>query len=84
MACLNDDAFGPAVRGCRGDFDFTLHFEQVFFTLLPASLFVVVSLARIVHLWRKRVMVGGVWLRCGKMVILLLALLLTCESYQFC
>ncbi|KAH6626589.1 ABC transporter type 1, transmembrane domain-containing protein [Chaetomium sp. MPI-SDFR-AT-0129] len=68
MACLNDDAFGPAVRGCRGDFDFTLHFEQVFFTLLPASLFVVVSLARMVHLWRKRVMVGGVWLRCGKMI----------------
>ncbi|KAI0845220.1 P-loop containing nucleoside triphosphate hydrolase protein [Daldinia vernicosa] len=32
--CVNDELFGPTVRGCRGDFDFTIVFENVFFSLI--------------------------------------------------
>lgn len=31
-----DGAFGPAVVGCRGNFDFTITFEQYFFSLTPS------------------------------------------------
>lgn len=33
-----DDAFGPAIRGCRNNFDFTLLFEQSFFQIAPCAL----------------------------------------------
>jgi ATP-binding cassette, subfamily C (CFTR/MRP), member 1 len=33
-----DNTFGPAVHGCRNDFDFTLLFEQSFFQLAPSAL----------------------------------------------
>ena len=32
-----DDAFGPIVYGCRGNFDFTLTFEQCFFAIAPTA-----------------------------------------------
>ncbi|KAF4337201.1 multidrug resistance [Fusarium beomiforme] len=37
--CLNDDSLGPAVRGCRGHFDFTVAFENVVFVMVPAIAF---------------------------------------------
>ncbi|SPQ21485.1 0a5b51b6-253b-4161-aad1-e30c33b8129a [Thermothielavioides terrestris] len=64
--CADDDSFGPAVRGCRGDFDFTIKFEKIFFALIPAPIFIAFSLARIVHLARKRVIVGSAFLRAAK------------------
>lgn len=35
--CLNDsaDVFDPVVKGCRGNFDFTIQFETIFFSLIP-------------------------------------------------
>lgn len=53
--CVNDGSLGPGVRGCRGDFDFTLRFEHVFLSLLPSSLFIVLATLRIAYLsqhWR--------------------------------
>lgn len=41
-----DTAFGP---GLPGRFDFTLTFEQIIFTLLPCSLFIVVIALQIHH-----------------------------------
>ena len=40
MACLPgaDDLFGPAIRGCRHVFDFTLFFEQSIFQIAPSAL----------------------------------------------
>ncbi|KAJ9142479.1 Multidrug resistance-associated protein 1 [Pleurostoma richardsiae] len=64
--CLNDDSFGPAAVGCRGDFDFTLKFERIFLSLLPAAIFIALSITRIVFLCRRRSMVGGAafqWLK---------------------
>ncbi|KAK3996623.1 canalicular multispecific organic anion transporter 1 [Cladorrhinum sp. PSN332] len=57
--CVDDHSFGPAVRGCRDDFDFTIKFEKIFFSLIPASIFIALSLSRIVHLGRKPFSVTG-------------------------
>ncbi|KAL2257594.1 hypothetical protein VTK26DRAFT_9425 [Humicola hyalothermophila] len=65
--CPDDDSFGPAVRGCRDDFDFTIKFEKIFFTLIPAPVFIALALCRIVYLARKPVIVGGVLLRTAKL-----------------
>jgi hypothetical protein len=48
--CLTDGSLGPAVRGCRGDFDFTLRFEHIFLAI---------SAYRIVRLSRSPRVVGG-------------------------
>lgn len=66
--CLNDVAFGPTVQGCRGNFDFTLKFETVVLDLLPASIFIALSLLRIAHLVRRPVTIKGTLLRVSKTV----------------
>jgi hypothetical protein len=66
--CADDDSFGPAVRGCRGDFDFTIKFEKIFFALIPAPVFIALALSRVVYLARKPVIVGGAFLRITKLV----------------
>ncbi len=68
--CLDDESFGPAVRGCRDDFDFTIKFEKIFFALIPAPIFIALFLSRIVYLARKPAIVGGVFLRTAKLVSL--------------
>ncbi len=67
-ACPGDDAFGPTVQGCRGDFDFTLKFEMIFFSLIPASVFFAIALTRTVYLSRLPVVVGGLSLKVAKLV----------------
>lgn len=43
-----DLSFGPAVpSGCRGGFDFTFLFEDVFFSLLPAIALLLASSVRL-------------------------------------
>lgn len=66
--CLNDESLGPAVEGCRGDFDFTIKFEKIFLSMIPASIFIAASLPRIVHLKRQPTIVGGALLRIAKLV----------------
>ncbi|KLP10892.1 multidrug resistance protein [Fusarium fujikuroi] len=53
-ACLNDDSLGPAVRGCRGNFDFTVAFEDVVFVIAPATAFICLGLLRTLALCRRR------------------------------
>lgn len=57
--CLNDDAFGPVVQGCRGDFDFTLKFESIVLSIIPASVFVALVAVRIGYLAQRRSIVIG-------------------------
>jgi hypothetical protein len=66
--CLEDEFLGPSVHGCRGNFDFTLSFEKVFFSLIPASLFIIISMTRIAILVRRPRIVGGALLRYIKLV----------------
>lgn len=59
-SCSNDATFGPAVRGCNHrDFDFTLKFEAIFFSLLPAAVFIILALARVIWLFKEPVIVKG-------------------------
>ncbi|KAM0248820.1 hypothetical protein ACHAQJ_009306 [Trichoderma viride] len=51
--CLSDATIGPVVRGCRHDFDFTLEFEKIFLSAIPASLFLALAVARSLRLIRK-------------------------------
>ncbi|RSL46129.1 hypothetical protein CEP54_013989 [Fusarium duplospermum] len=57
--CTNDNSFGPAVEGCRGDFDFTLRFQRIFLGLVPAAIFILVALPRVAFLAFKPRVVGG-------------------------
>jgi hypothetical protein len=58
-ACLNDETFGPAVLGCRDNFDFTIKFERIFLSLVSASLFIVIAQVRIIFLAQGPRMVDG-------------------------
>ena len=63
--CL-DDSFGPTVHGCRGDFDFTLLFEQSFLSVAPSSLLILLAVARIWSLRSRKREVGGTAFQLGK------------------
>ncbi|KAK0666398.1 putative multidrug resistance-associated protein [Cercophora samala] len=78
-SCIDDASFGPSVQGCRGDFDFTLKFEKIFFAIIPAAIFIVISLPRIVQLYRKSDTVGGAILRYSKLTAILVYAI-----FQFC
>ena len=51
--CLNDGALGPAVVGCRDDFDFTTLFEQLLLSITSSSCFLLLAILRIGYLFRK-------------------------------
>lgn len=67
-SCISDASFGPAVRGCRGDFDFTLKFEKIFLSIIPTSVFLAISLPRLVYLTRRPTIIRGLVLRSIKSV----------------
>ncbi|KAH8887207.1 ABC transporter [Thozetella sp. PMI_491] len=49
----DDDVFGPIVGpNCREGFDFTLLFEQSIFSLLPAAIFLLLAIPRLIYLIR--------------------------------
>ncbi|KAK8042694.1 hypothetical protein PG994_013177 [Apiospora phragmitis] len=66
-----DGRFGPTVQGCRGNFDFTLSFEQYIFTILPASALLIAAPLRLFHLRKLPAVVGGSLLRHLKLAALL-------------
>ncbi|RFU74819.1 abc multidrug transporter [Trichoderma arundinaceum] len=68
--CENDDAFGPAVSGCRGNFDFTVTFEKTILSILPSTCFVILAALRIVSLWRQPHTTANSLLRAVKVVLL--------------
>lgn len=45
-----DDSFGPTVKGCRNNFDFTLLFEDAFLSLGPSILLVLIVPLRLAQL----------------------------------
>jgi ATP-binding cassette subfamily C (CFTR/MRP) protein 1 len=77
--CLTDGDFGPGVQGCREDFDFTLKFEKIFLSILPAAIFISLSIARTALLARWPKVVGGTWFQVVKVVRNDLPLLPTAE-----
>ncbi|KAM4056705.1 ABC transporter [Hirsutella rhossiliensis] len=65
----DDGSFGPAINGgCRGNFDFTLLFEQSFLSITPSSLFLLLSAARLsLLLSRRRRQVSGTRFQLAKL-----------------
>jgi hypothetical protein len=49
----NDNDFGPAVHGCRDDFDFTLLFENTILSIAPSLLVLLFAIGRLYYLRRK-------------------------------
>ncbi|KAJ5180006.1 hypothetical protein N7492_003216 [Penicillium capsulatum] len=80
----NDDLFGPAVQGCRGNFDFTKSFEHIFLSVIPNALFLVTAAIRIYHLGHQPRIVKGTLFQLLKLGLLLVyfALQLT-RAIQF-
>ncbi|KAK4445746.1 P-loop containing nucleoside triphosphate hydrolase protein [Podospora aff. communis PSN243] len=70
--CPSDDRiFSPAVEGCRGDFDFTIKFEKIFFDIIPASIFTAVSLTRMLFLVTRRSdIIAGSWFKLLKLSLI--------------
>ncbi|KAI6361085.1 hypothetical protein MCOR25_006549 [Pyricularia grisea] len=64
MACSTeaDRVFGPAVQGCRSDFDFTLLFQDTVLGILPSSLLIILAAARLVVLARRPAIARLNWL----------------------
>lgn len=64
-----DTSFGPVVPStCRGGFDFTLLFEQIFFGFLPATALLVAATFRLWHLRHARTVASGALLQFTKQV----------------
>lgn len=51
----SDDVFGPAVHGCRDNFDFTLLFEQTILSIAPSALLLLCTPVRLVQLGKSSV-----------------------------
>lgn len=67
-ACLNDESFGPVVKGCRDDFDFTLRFQHIVLAIVPATLFLALSIPRSIWLSQQPRIVSGVAFQFVKLV----------------
>lgn len=60
MGNCTDNDFGPVVRNCRDDFDFTMLFEDTILSATPSVLMIILAAGRILYL-RKRPKI--VWAR---------------------
>ncbi|KAH6652223.1 putative ABC multidrug transporter [Truncatella angustata] len=45
--CPGDRSFGPAVVGCRNDFDFSITFEETILSIVPSGLFILIAAWRL-------------------------------------
>lgn len=62
-----DESFGPVVQDCRGDFDFTIAFEQYLFSIVPASLLIIAAPLRLRQLRKSPSVVAGNTFRLAKL-----------------
>ncbi|KAI0508944.1 P-loop containing nucleoside triphosphate hydrolase protein [Xylaria bambusicola] len=64
-----DRSFGPGVQdGCRGGFDFTVHFEELILAILPAAVFLLLAPFRTFALFRRRIIARKDTLYAAKLV----------------
>ncbi|RDW75548.1 hypothetical protein BP6252_06690 [Coleophoma cylindrospora] len=55
--CLQEASFSPTVKGCRGNFDFTAVIELIWFSIVPAAVFMILSAVRLLYLARKPIII---------------------------
>ncbi|CAI7584736.1 unnamed protein product [Penicillium manginii] len=65
----NDRSFGPWAGGCRGQFDFTLLFEESILTLIPAVALLLVGPPYVWHLLGRARKVQQGWWLAGKVAV---------------
>ncbi|KAL6705718.1 hypothetical protein ACN47E_006507 [Coniothyrium glycines] len=60
QACSSvDDTFGPSAgSSCRGGFDFTLLFIELFLSILPLVVIISITPFRVLHLWKEQTKVS--------------------------
>ncbi|KAL7941549.1 P-loop containing nucleoside triphosphate hydrolase protein [Trichoderma barbatum] len=81
-SCPDDASFGPAVHGCNHrDFDFTLKFECIFFSILPAAAFTLLALIRLIWLTREPVIAKGRIFQIAKLALVALCVALRFSSF---
>lgn len=68
VKCLNDNSFGPTIRGCRSDFDFTVVFEQIMFMIVPSTILIIFGIARVMNLLGRKNIVSGEAMKIVKQV----------------
>ncbi|KAF4442024.1 multidrug resistance [Fusarium acutatum] len=54
-----EDTFGPVVKGCGSNFDFTLLFEETILCILPLCVAICLAVFRVTRLWKKPVIFKG-------------------------
>ncbi|CVL03538.1 related to multidrug resistance protein [Fusarium mangiferae] len=54
-----EDTFGPVVKGCGSNFDFTLLFEETILCILPLCIAICLAIFRVTRLWKKPVIFKG-------------------------
>ncbi|KAI1033937.1 hypothetical protein LB503_010963 [Fusarium chuoi] len=54
-----EDTFGPVVKGCGSNFDFTLLFEETILCILPLCVAICLAVFRVTRLWNKPVIFKG-------------------------
>jgi ATP-binding cassette subfamily C (CFTR/MRP) protein 1 len=64
--------FGPIVKSCRDDFDFTIAFEQYFFVICPAAILLVIAPLRVQYLRKLPRAITGTSLKLAKLVSIVL------------
>ncbi|KAH6659682.1 P-loop containing nucleoside triphosphate hydrolase protein [Truncatella angustata] len=65
-----DDRFGPAVQGCRQNFDFTFVFEQYIFTIIPVIILLIAAPLRIRYLYKLPKVIRGNSVKYAKLATL--------------
>lgn len=63
-----EDVFGPIVRGCGTNFDFTLLFEETVLFIGPICLALIVAPLNLRQLSRRKVVLRRGWLYAAKLV----------------
>jgi ATP-binding cassette, subfamily C (CFTR/MRP), member 1 len=63
-----DNEFGPVVDQSIRTFDFTLLFEETILSILPSSIFIILSVLRLYVLSTKKTITSGYRLKTGKLV----------------
>jgi len=66
-AC-NDGSFGPGVKHCDRDFDFTLSFEESILSIAPSVIFIFLGSIRTLRLQQKQRVVAGRHFQLTKLV----------------
>lgn len=64
----SDRVFGPAVQGCRSDFDFTLLFQDTILSILPSSVLLILASTKLIALIHRPAVARLGWLYHSKLV----------------